>query len=54
MSKADKMFEELGYEKDFLITYTIIPKVYKSQIEITFNSIDKKVEIKHCYFDKLN
>lgn len=50
MSKADKMFEELGYKKDFLITYQLL--IGNTQFEVCFNSIDKTYKIKKYGYDE--
>ena len=50
MSEADKLFEELGYNKELFITYSI--KILEHQYNINFNGIDKIVEIKEYYYNK--
>ena len=50
MSEADKMFKELGYNKELFITYSI--KIFEHQYNINFNGIDKIVEIKEYYYNK--
>jgi len=50
MSEADELFDELGYEKDFLITYTFM--ILNHQFEITFNSIQKDYFITEHYYDE--
>lgn len=50
MSEADKLFKKMGYEKDFLITYTFM--IINHQFEICFNSFYKNYTIKEYYYDK--
>lgn len=50
MSEADKMFEELGYEKDFLIMYSFM--ILNNQFEITFDSNYKDYFITEYYYDE--
>lgn len=50
MSEADKIFEELGYKKEFVIVYEFM--ILQHQFEICFNSIDKNYDIKEHYFDE--
>lgn len=50
MSKADGMFEKLGYEKSFFVMYTF--KTCNHQFYITFNSAFKKCLIDEHYFDE--
>lgn len=48
--EADKMFEELGYEKDFLIMYNFM--ILNHQFEITFDSNYKDYFITEYYYDE--
>lgn len=50
MSKADELFDELGYVKDYLITYTFV--VMQHQFDICFSSFYKTYIIKEHYYDK--
>ena len=50
MSKADEMFEKLGYKKDFLIAYEML--VNNTQFEVCFNSFYKTYQIKEYGYDK--
>ena len=43
MSEADKLFEKLGYKKDFLITYEFM--ISQHQFQVYFNSVDKNYNI---------
>ena len=49
MSEADKMFEELGFTKEFLVSiandeqWGINYKNIRTETEITFDEIDKEV-----------
>lgn len=51
MSEADKLFEKLGYKKELFITYSI--KIFEHHYDINFNGIDKNVEIKEYYYNKV-
>lgn len=50
MSEADKLFEKLGYKKDFFITYDFM--ISQHQFQVLFSSVDKNYNIKEYYYDK--
>ena len=51
MSKADEMFEKLGYRKDVIITYTLV--IHSHQFDITFDSVFKEFIIRESFYDEV-
>lgn len=51
MSKADMMFEKLGYRKDVIITYTLV--IHSHQFDITFDSVFKDFIIRENFYDEV-